>query len=243
VFFFPSLLRFQGTDGFDGKLQDHRDNVGHHISSSIKTINLRENCNDADHTWSSYFTRKASQKLNAFRRAVVPLRNISAFLILEARYEETWRRMPFRPTSYSTYFYGSVSKYFCFTFRTSSMYTYIQTVTCQRIDRKRLDTHPAIRARNNRTNVYSSLLGINQRSNGLARQLSCDLFPMWSALRDNRTVFCAWSVPRESGRIREWELSPLEVRISKGIAGWPKEELEDWVCDVTFTIVKVILRV
>jgi hypothetical protein len=42
-------------------------------------------------------------------------------------------------------------------------------VTCQRITRQRLDKHSAIRARNNRTNVYSSLLGNSQRVNGLAR--------------------------------------------------------------------------
>jgi hypothetical protein len=42
-------------------------------------------------------------------------------------------------------------------------------VTCQGIARQRLDKHPAIRARNNRTNVYSSLLGNSQRTNGLAR--------------------------------------------------------------------------
>jgi hypothetical protein len=42
-------------------------------------------------------------------------------------------------------------------------------VTCQRIAKQRLDKHPAIRARNNSTNVYSSLLGNNQRANGLAR--------------------------------------------------------------------------
>jgi hypothetical protein len=63
-------------------------------------------------------------------------------------------------------------------------------VICQRIARQRLDKHPAIRASNNRTNVYSSLLGNNQRANGLARYLSCDLFSMWSApcpVLSNRT--------------------------------------------------------
>jgi hypothetical protein len=42
-------------------------------------------------------------------------------------------------------------------------------VTCQRIASQRLDKHPAIRARKNRTNVYSSLLGNSQRANGLVR--------------------------------------------------------------------------
>jgi hypothetical protein len=41
--------------------------------------------------------------------------------------------------------------------------------TCQRIARQRLNKHPAIRARNNRMNVYSSLLGNSQRANGVAR--------------------------------------------------------------------------
>jgi hypothetical protein len=44
-------------------------------------------------------------------------------------------------------------------------------VTCQRIARQRLDKHTAIRARNNRTNVHSLLLGNSQRANGLARKL------------------------------------------------------------------------
>jgi hypothetical protein len=41
-------------------------------------------------------------------------------------------------------------------------------VTCQRIARQRLDKHPALRSRNNRTNVYSLLLGNSQRASGLA---------------------------------------------------------------------------
>jgi hypothetical protein len=49
------------------------------------------------------------------------------------------------------------------------------------VTRQRPNKHPAIRARNNRTNVYSSLIGNNQRANGLARYLSRDLFLIWSA--------------------------------------------------------------
>jgi hypothetical protein len=49
-------------------------------------------------------------------------------------------------------------------------------VTCQRIARQRLDKRPAIRPRNNRTNVFSSLLGNRQHPNGLARWLSRVLF-------------------------------------------------------------------
>jgi hypothetical protein len=45
----------------------------------------------------------------------------------------------------------------------------INIVTCQRTARQRLDIHPAICARNNGTNVYSSLLENSQRANGLAR--------------------------------------------------------------------------
>jgi hypothetical protein len=45
----------------------------------------------------------------------------------------------------------------------------INTVTCQRIARQRLDKHPAIHTCSNRMNVYSSLLGNSQRTNGLAR--------------------------------------------------------------------------
>jgi hypothetical protein len=44
----------------------------------------------------------------------------------------------------------------------------VYIVTCQRIARQRLDKHPVIRARNNRTDAYSSLLGNSQRANGLA---------------------------------------------------------------------------
>jgi hypothetical protein len=42
-------------------------------------------------------------------------------------------------------------------------------VTCQRIARQRLDKHPSIQVPNNRTNIYSSLLGNSQRANGQAR--------------------------------------------------------------------------
>jgi hypothetical protein len=48
-------------------------------------------------------------------------------------------------------------------------------VTCQCITRQRLDKHPAIRARNNTTNVYSSL-GNSQRANKLAGYKSRDVF-------------------------------------------------------------------
>jgi hypothetical protein len=40
-------------------------------------------------------------------------------------------------------------------------------MTYQRIARQLLDEHPAIRARNNRTNVYSSSLGKSQRASYL----------------------------------------------------------------------------
>jgi hypothetical protein len=62
------------------------------------------------------------------------------------------------------------------------------TVTYQYIARQRLDKHSAILALNKRTNVYSSLLGSSHGADGLARWLSRDLFPVWSALRNNRTV-------------------------------------------------------
>jgi hypothetical protein len=52
-----------------------------------------------------------------------------------------------------------------------------------------------------------------------------------------------WPVPRGYERIREWELTSLEFRSSKGIEVWPEEELEDLVCDVTCAIVAVFLRV
>jgi hypothetical protein len=65
----------------------------------------------------------------------------------------------------------------------------VYIVTCQRIARQRLGKHPAICARNSRTNVSSRLLGNIQRDNGLARWLSHDLFSVWSVLRDDRTVF------------------------------------------------------
>jgi hypothetical protein len=46
---------------------------------------------------------------------------------------------------------------------------FFNIVICQCIARQRLDKHPAIRARNNKTNVYSSLLDNSQRANGVAR--------------------------------------------------------------------------
>jgi hypothetical protein len=67
-------------------------------------------------------------------------------------------------------------------------------VTCQRFARQRLDKYPAISARNNRTNVYSTLLGKSQRANGLARWISCVLFSVWSALSNNSSVFSVLSV-------------------------------------------------
>jgi hypothetical protein len=53
-------------------------------------------------------------------------------------------------------------------------------VIYQRTARQRLDKYPA-HARNNRTNVYSSLLGNSQRANELAWYLSRDSFSVWSA--------------------------------------------------------------
>jgi hypothetical protein len=37
--------------------------------------------------------------------------------------------------------------------------------------------------------------------------------------------------------MREWELTSLEFRSSKGTVVWPQEELADLVCDVTCAIV------
>jgi hypothetical protein len=74
------------------------------------------------------------------------------------------------------------------------------TVTCQSIARQRLGKHPAINARNNRTNIYSSLLGNDQRTNGPARWLSSDLFSLWPALRNNRNVFSVRGPCREDMR-------------------------------------------
>jgi hypothetical protein len=51
-----------------------------------------------------------------------------------------------------------------------------------------------------------------------------------------------WSVPRGYERIREWELTLLEFRSSKGAAVWP-EKLEDLMRDVTCAIVTVLMRV
>jgi hypothetical protein len=50
-------------------------------------------------------------------------------------------------------------EYYKFLLALSLMYNIrIHIVTYQRITRQRLDKHPAICTRNNRTNVYSSLL-------------------------------------------------------------------------------------
>jgi hypothetical protein len=45
----------------------------------------------------------------------------------------------------------------------------LHIVTCQRNAGQQLDEHPTTRARNNRKNVYSSLLGNSERANGLSR--------------------------------------------------------------------------
>jgi hypothetical protein len=47
--------------------------------------------------------------------------------------------------------------------------------------RQILGKQSVARSRNNKTNAYSSLLGNNQRANGLAGYLSRDLFWVWSA--------------------------------------------------------------
>jgi hypothetical protein len=56
-------------------------------------------------------------------------------------------------------------------------------------------------------------------------------------------VFCALSVPIGYERIRERELTLLEFRSSKGTAEWPEEVLEGVMCDVTFAVFTVTLRV
>jgi hypothetical protein len=57
-------------------------------------------------------------------------------------------------------------------------------------------------------------------------------------LRHATIELCFLCVVRAE-RIREWKLTSLEFRSSKGTAVWPKKELED----VTCAIVTVILRV
>jgi hypothetical protein len=73
-------------------------------------------------------------------------------------------------------------------------------VICQRIVRQRLHKHPAICARNNRTNIYVSLLRNRQHANELDRYLSRDLFSVWFALRNNRIVFSVRGPCREDMR-------------------------------------------
>jgi hypothetical protein len=68
----------------------------------------------------------------------------------------------------------------------------IYTMTCQCIAKQRLNKHPAICARNNRTNVYSK--SARQWTSEIA--ITRLLFSVWSALRNSRTVFSALSVPR-----------------------------------------------
>jgi hypothetical protein len=68
------------------------------------------------------------------------------------------------------------------------------TVTCQHTARQRLHKHPTIRARNSRTNVYSSLLGNSQRASELAGLRSRDLCFLCDLRHVNsRTVFSALS--------------------------------------------------
>jgi hypothetical protein len=65
---------------------------------------------------------------------------------------------------------------------------------------------------------------------------------VWSALRNNISVFSVGSVPRGYERIRERELTSLEFRSSEGTAMWPEEELEGLVCGATDAAVTVIFR-
>jgi hypothetical protein len=50
-------------------------------------------------------------------------------------------------------------------------------------------------------------------------------------------------MPRGYAKTQEWELTSPESQNSKVTAVWPKEELEDLVCDVTCAIVTAILTV
>jgi hypothetical protein len=68
-------------------------------------------------------------------------------------------------------------------------YDLVDIVTYLRIARQRLDKHPAICAHVNKTNVYSSLLGNSKRANRLQDSYHMTCF-MWSALSNNRTIFC-----------------------------------------------------
>jgi hypothetical protein len=71
----------------------------------------------------------------------------------------------------------------------------VYIVTCQRAARQRLDKHPVICARDNRTNVYSSLLG-NSVAVYWRDGYHVTSFSVWSALRNNGTVLCSCSMPR-----------------------------------------------
>jgi hypothetical protein len=74
------------------------------------------------------------------------------------------------------------------------------TVTHQCIARQRLDKHPMTNARNNSTNVCSSLLGNSQLANELTRWVSRNLFSVWPALSNNSTVFSVRGPCRDDTR-------------------------------------------
>jgi hypothetical protein len=84
-------------------------------------------------------------------------------------------------------------------------------------------------------NVYSSLLGNSQWANGLARKLSRDFF--LCGLRTEQ-YNCVSYAKRIYERIRERGLTPLEFRSSKGTALWPREELENLVCEVACAVIR-----
>jgi hypothetical protein len=100
-------------------------------------------------------------------------------------------------------------------------------VICQCIARQRLDKHPAIRARNNRANVYSSLLGNSQRANGLA-----DCYHVTCFLRGLRyaTKNCFLCCP-----CRGYNTSPLAAMESESMH--PRVEAGSNTSTVTLRVV------
>jgi hypothetical protein len=102
---------------------------------------------------------------------------------------------------------------------------YCRIVACQSIATQRLDKHPAIRARNSRTNVYVSLQRNSQRANGLATKLSRDLFSVVCATQQyNCFLRCPCSGYIKRCRLQLRRVQQLTVQGRE----W-SVNCEDWV--------------
>jgi hypothetical protein len=94
---------------------------------------------------------------------------------------------------------------------------------CQRIARQLLNKHPAMRARNSRTNVYRSLLGKSQRAKwthsvGIMWRVFCRSAPKFN--REKQTSFAG------SRKLEEWVIDGSSVEFQ----GSRVTKQEIWRC-------------